>query len=259
MAWLDPDSPFDPDAFSAPLLGICSALGEHDSGRHRHDRGQLLFTRQGCVRIDTPGRLCLLPPTQAAWIPAGLEHRARMRETVDYRSLYFTAALCEGLPTQVTIFSVNPLLRELVERIALAPFTTAWDQGAAAHLLALCLSELQQAQRQPMFLPLPSDRRLARLVEQLDRLPPALSELAGQVGASEKTISRLLRRDTGLSYQQWRQQWRLLRAVEQLALQRPLGEIAEELGFATDSAFIAFFRGLTGLTPGAWSRSTSSG
>ncbi|QXH33014.1 AraC family transcriptional regulator [Pseudomonas muyukensis] len=259
MAWLDPDSSFDPNAFGAPVLGICSALGEHDSGRHRHDRGQLLFTRQGCVRIDTPGRLCLLPPTQAAWIPAGLEHRARMRETVDYRSLYFTAALCEGLPTQVTVLSVNPLLRELVERIALAPFATAWDQGAAAHLLALCLSELQQAPRQPMFLPLPGDRRLARLLEQLDRLPPALSELAGQVGASEKTISRLFRRDTGLSYQQWRQQWRLLRAVEQLALQRPLGAIADELGFATDSAFIAFFRGLTGLTPGAWNRATSPG
>ncbi|QXI36728.1 AraC family transcriptional regulator [Pseudomonas xantholysinigenes] len=259
MAWLDPDSPFDPDAFAVPVLGICSALGDHDSGHHCHRRGQLLFTRQGCVRIETPGHLCLLPPTQAAWIPAGLEHRARMRETVDYRSLYFTAALCKGMPAQVTILSVNALLRELFERMAQAPFDTAWDRGGSAHLLALCLDELRQAPRQPMFLPLPSDRRLARLVEQLDRLPPTLGELAGQVGASEKTISRLLRRDTGMSYQQWRQQWRLLRAVEQLALQRPLGAITDELGFASDSAFIAFFRGMTGLTPGAWARAAMPG
>ncbi|MEE1886779.1 AraC family transcriptional regulator [Pseudomonas carassii] len=259
MAWLAPDAHFDPDAFDAPVLGICSALGDHDSGHHWHGRGQVLFTRQGCVRIQTPGRLCLLPPTQAAWIPAGLSHRARMRETVDYRSLYFSAALSEGLPEEVTIISVNPLLRELLERIAQAPFDTAWDQGDQAHLLALCLGELRLAPRQPMFLPLPGDRRLAGLVERLERLPPALVELARQVGASEKTISRLLRRDTGMSYQQWRQQWRLLRAMEQLALQRPLGAIADDLGFATDSAFIAFFRGMTGTTPGAWNRGAATG
>ncbi|MDH0303679.1 MULTISPECIES: helix-turn-helix transcriptional regulator [unclassified Pseudomonas] len=253
MAWLQPDAHFDPDAFDAPVVGICSALGDHDSGEHRHGRGQVLFTRQGCVRIQAPGRLCLLPPTQAAWIPAGLAHRARMRETVDYRSLYFSPTLGERLPREVTILSVNPLLRELLERIAQAPFDTAWSAGAQAHLLALCLDELQRAPRQPMFLPLPGDRRLAGLVERLDQLPPALGELARHVGASEKTISRVLRRDTGMSYQQWRQQWRLLRAVEQLALQRPLGDIAEDLGFASDSAFIAFFRGMTGTTPGAYS------
>jgi hypothetical protein len=32
------------------LIGVCSALGQHDSGSHRHKMAQLLFTRQGCVR-----------------------------------------------------------------------------------------------------------------------------------------------------------------------------------------------------------------
>lgn len=49
------------------------------------------------------------------------------------------------------------------------------------------------------------------------------------------------------------------RAVERLALNVSLGEIADELGFASDSAFIAFFRGMTGLTPGAWSRAATPG
>ena len=259
MAWLAPDSAFDPDAHPAPVIGICSALGDHDSGNHWHVRGQVLFTRQGCVRIDSPGLLCLLPPSRAAWIPGGLAHRARMRETVDYRSVYLDATAAKGLPEQVTILDVNPLLRELLERIAQAPFDSDWRHGANHHLLGLCRAELQSAQRQPMLLPLPRDRRLARLVDGLDRLPPALGELARQVGASEKTIGRLLRRDTGMSYQQWRQQWRLLRAVERLALNVSLGEIADELGFASDSAFIAFFRGMTGLTPGAWSRAATPG
>lgn len=33
----------------------------------------------------------------------------------------------------------------------------------------------------------------------------------------EHTISRIFIRDTGMNYQNWRQQWRLLRAIEMLA------------------------------------------
>ena len=72
-------------------------------------------------------------------------------------------------------------------------------------------------------------------------------------------MARLFQSELGTGYQQWRQQWRLLRAVERLALNVSLGEIADELGFASDSAFIAFFRGMTGLTPGAWSRTATPG
>jgi len=75
--------------------------------------------------------------------------------------------------------------------------------------------------------------------------------LEQQIGASSRTIGRILRRDTGMSYQQWRQQWRLLRAVELLSTQRSISYTAYELGFASDSAFIAFFKKMTGTTPAA--------
>lgn len=256
MAWLEPDEVFDPVAYGNPVVGICSALGDHDSGTHRHGMGQLLFTRQGCVRIQLsePNCLCLLPPTRAAWIPAGVRHRARMRETVDYRSVYIDTGCYPQLPQTALIFSVNPLLRELLERIAQAPFATDWSEGSARHVLALCLAEMAGAERQPMLLPLPRDRRLALLVEHLERLPPSAQALAAQVGASEKTIGRLMRRDTGMSYQQWRQQWRLLRGVELLVVGQALSQVALELGFASDSAFIAFFKGMTGSTPRVYCR-----
>ncbi|WP_245419938.1 helix-turn-helix domain-containing protein [Phyllobacterium salinisoli] len=73
--------------------------------------------------------------------------------------------------------------------------------------------------------------------------------LASRQGTSEKTIGRIFRRETGMSYQQWRQQWRLLKAVELLAGGRSITSAAFDLGFASDSAFIAFFKGTTGYTP----------
>lgn len=52
-----------------------------------------------------------------------------------------------------------------------------------------------------------------------------------------------------MNYQNWRQQWRLLRAMEMLAEGRQISEVAQQLEFISDSAFIVFFRQHTGITP----------
>lgn len=252
MAWLKADSLFDPDHFDAPVIGIGARLGDHDSGLHQHLRGQLLFTQQGCVRITLEHQLCMLPPTRAAWIPAGVVHRAVMQQAVDYRSVYLSPVLSRELANEVRVISVSPLLRAVLENIAEAPFDTNWSQGKYPHLIALCLSEITDASTQPMLLPLPVDRRLSCLLGTLEQLPPDLQTLVARVGASDKTIGRIFLRETGMNYQQWRQQWRLLRAIELLATGRSLDHCAFELGFSRDSALIAFFKHMTGRTPRAY-------
>lgn len=46
MAWLEANALFNPDDLHNRVIGVCSALGQHDSGSHLHRMGQLLFTRQ---------------------------------------------------------------------------------------------------------------------------------------------------------------------------------------------------------------------
>lgn len=249
MAWLDADARFDPDRYDAPVIGIASTLGQHDSGLHNHQRGQLLFTRRGCARITLAQQLCLLPPSRAAWIPPLIPHRAVMQHSVDYRSVYLTASLCKDLPPHVCIIDVSPLMLAVLEPITDATFDSDWTQGRNAHLLGLCLDEIRTAAQQAMLLPMPEDKRLAPLLAALDQLPPTLALLEQQLGASGRTIGRIFQRETGMSYQQWRQQWRLMRAIELLATGRSLSYSASELGFASDSAFIAFFKHMTGRTP----------
>ncbi|NBF05845.1 helix-turn-helix domain-containing protein [Pseudomonas sp. Fl5BN2] len=252
MAWLDAQARFDPDSFQVPVIGIAATLGDHDSGLHQHRRGQLLYTRQGCTRITLADRLCLLPPSRAAWIPSQVRHRAQMQQSVDYRSLYFSAELSASLPQQVAVIDVSPLLRAVLEPMALAPFDSDWSQGRYPHLLGLCLEEIREAVQQPLSLPLPRDKRLQPLLEDLQQLPPELQVLATRVGASSRTIGRIFQRETGLGYQQWRQQWRLMRAIELLSTGRSIGYSAFALGFASDSIFIAFFKAMTGTTPRAY-------
>ncbi|WP_445179020.1 AraC family transcriptional regulator [Pseudomonas sp. McL0111] len=252
MAWLDAHTIFDADAFTAPVIGVAATLGDHDSGLHRHHRGQLLYTRQGCTRITLAQQLCLLPPSRAAWIPPGVSHRAVMQQSVDYRSIYLLPECCNDLPQQVCVIEVSPLLRAVLEPMATAAFDTDWQHGKFAHLLGLCLSEIAEAAQQPMLLPLPRDQRLSALLSTPEQLPPELQVLEQKIGASARTIGRIFQRETGMNYQQWRQQWRLMRAMELLAIGRNLGYCAFELGFASDSAFIAFFKAMTGNTPARW-------
>ncbi|MBB1199027.1 AraC family transcriptional regulator [Enterobacteriaceae bacterium 89] len=252
MAWLAATEAFDPDGLERPVIGIQSELGEHDSGQHCHRMGQILFSKEGCVRLtmNDGELLCLLPPTRVAWIPGGITHRAEMRSIVAYRSVWLDQTEYPLLPEQPAILSVNPLLKELLERIAASSWQTDWQQGVFAHMAALCVAELSVAHHEPMSLIMPRDRRLRALTG--DTLPPLLSELAKACGASERTLSRIFQRETGMAYQPWRQQWRLMKAVEMLATGSRVTEAAFALGFASDSAFIHFFRSHTGETPGGY-------
>ncbi|CDG22022.1 conserved protein of unknown function [Xenorhabdus poinarii G6] len=257
MAWLQQSDHFDPDRLDVPVAGIAAEMGHHDSGFHQHKRGQLLFTQQGCIKITLANQISILPPTRVAWIPPGTRHRAEMRGSVGYRSIYFDIDYLNThylLPSETAFFSTQSevleatsLLQVLLERIATSSFDVDWYQGKGANLLAVFFDEIRDARREVTLLPLPFDRRLARL--SFEQLPPPLHRLAADVGASEKTITRLFQRETGMNYQQWRQQWRLVKAVELLVQNKTLSYVAQELGFSNDSAFVTFFRKAMGRPP----------
>ncbi|UIP29012.1 helix-turn-helix domain-containing protein [Photobacterium sp. TLY01] len=250
MALIDQSTSFDADDFESEVIGIAARMGKHDSGMHRHRKAQLLYAPQGCMNITLNGMRCVLPPTRAAWIPAGTLHCAEMYQVVEYRSLYFDSRLTTHLEDRVKIIEVNPLLQALIERMAFWPWDKPADSMQRTH--ALFFEELHHAREAYLSLPLPSDRRLTAWLSALHRdqlNAPTLKVLSEQIGASSKTISRLFIRETGMPYQDWRQQWRLLKAIELLSANLQVNDVAYRLEFSSDSAFITFFKQQTGHTP----------
>ncbi|WP_227992619.1 MULTISPECIES: AraC family transcriptional regulator [Shewanella] len=240
------------DDFEAQVVGIASGVGNYDSGVHSHKKAQLLYAPTGCITIALEQMQYVLPPTKAAWIPAGIEHCARMqmREVVTCRSLYFDTASFIDLPDKIKIIGVNDLFKQLIERMSLWP----WDMPAEQqkNLLSLFIEELLVAPEEMLPLPIPDDPRLKPWLAQVmsgETLPQPLNQMAKRIGASEKTISRIFIRQTGMPYQAWRQQWRLHGAIVRLAEGRSISEVAFSLDFSSDSAFISFFRQHMGETP----------
>jgi AraC-like DNA-binding protein len=122
---------------------------------------------------------------------------------------------------------------------------------------------LDQIPTQPvasLALPMPTDPRLLRVAQSLIVNPGDsrdLGEWARTVGASKRTLGRLFTEQTRMSFQKWRQQRRLLRALELLATGDNVTSIALELGYDNTSAFIAMFRRCLGTTPTRYLNTTN--
>jgi AraC-like DNA-binding protein len=245
------DELIDPDIAVCPLVGLAIDTRKHESHWHAHRRTQLLYQSEGAVTLYTADRVGQLAPSQAVWLPAGHLHRTTMHGRFSYRSLYFDVEMYPDLPRAPVVLEINALLRELILRI------TEWpsDQGltpAQQRLAATLLDELASAQSAPLHLPMPREKRLLIITQALlddPALALSLGEWGSQVGASERTLARAFVRETGMTFAQWRTQCRLLVAQTQLAEGVSVTTVAHRVGYASDSAFIAMYRRLHGLSP----------
>ncbi|WP_281077370.1 helix-turn-helix domain-containing protein, partial [Variovorax paradoxus] len=77
---------------------------------------------------------------------------------------------------------------------------------------------------------------------------------AATVHMTERTLARQCQRELGMSFGDWRQRLRFLRAIDALEAGRTVQEIAFDLGYSTASAFIAMFQREAGTTPEQYRR-----
>ena len=218
---------------------------------HRHRRHQLVYASEGVMTVTTARGAFVVPPQRGVWLPGGVEHRIDARGAVSMRTLYVEPHAAQGLPAEVCVLHVTPLLRELL-LAAVAQSQTYRPNSPEDRLMSVILDQIRVLPVAPLALPMPSDRRLRRVAEGLLANPAdsrGLDDWAAEVGASARTLARLFRRELAMSFRAWRQQLRLLRALESLAAGDAVTTVALDLGYDSPSAFIAMFRRNLGTTP----------
>lgn len=151
---------------------------------------------------------------------------------------------------QPVVVAVGPLLREVI--IALTA-DEPLPASSRALLRRVALDQLHRVSSLPLRLPQPRDDRVRRIAEWLTDDPSdprTLAQLGAEAGAGERTLSRLFRRETGMSFPQWRTQLRLHHAQVLLAHGESVTATAHACGYRSASAFIEAFRAAYGTTPG---------
>ena len=221
---------------------------------HSHPRAQLIYGIEGVLTVHTEAGRWVLPPERAVWVPAGVVHRADISGRLRMRSLFVTPEAAAGMPGACCVVTVSALLRSLILEAVGVPKLYDPD-GPDGRLMAVILDQLQKLEPTPLYLPLPADPRLRRVTEALSRdlgRRAGLDIWAKKAGASARTLARLFVKETGLTFQAWRRQARLLKALEWLAAGKPVTAIALDLGYESPSAFSAMFRGALGQPPGRY-------
>ena len=228
--------------------------GGHTIARHRHDDHQLVYVSTGVLEVQTAAGSWVASRDRAVWLPAGTWHEHRFFGASTFHTVGFPVAEPPWAEREPTLVSVAPLLRELL----IACADPALGRAEIRRVRAVIGDQLKRSTQRPMTLPAPRDPRLVEACALLsDRLgePLTLGELAGLVGASQSTLSRLFRHELGMTFPQWRTNLRLLNAAILLSSGESVTQTAQRCGWQTTSSFIDTFRRALGRTPGAY-RST---
>lgn len=242
---------------------------------HQHEWAQLAYCASGVLQVTAALAAeardeitCIVPFSRAVWVAPASLHAVHALEDAAFRTLYIHAAAVPADWRSGRMIVVSPLLRELVQALddvgaMLADASVNKTRAMARETLlaALVLDELQRAPTQQLGVPLPhsltGDHRLRMLCDAVLRAPAecaTLGEWARDVGASERTIARLFRSQLGTSFQQWRQQVVLARALPMLVRGASVSAVAAASGYASDSAFTAMFKEAMGQPPSAFWR-----
>lgn len=237
------------------------------TGWHSHDVHQIEYALHGVVEVETDSAHYLLPPQQAAWIPAGLEHQAVMNPDVKTVAVMFDPALIDDAGDRARILAVSPLIREMMiyalrwpidRRPDTSDDATSEDRVADGFFRTMAALVCEALDHEaPLSLPTSDHPIVAAALDYTKRhLDTATAEeVSRAVSVSERTLRRLFADTLGLPWRTYLLHARMLRAMALLAAPaQSVQETATAVGFDSVSSFTRAFAQFCGETPSAYRR-----
>ena len=249
-----PESPIRGENPRAIVTRRTSYPSGHHIQPHWHGRSQFIFAVEGTMRVRTPRRAWIVPPSRALWVPSRTVHEIQMYGVVEMRTFYVKDGATAGMPSSCVVLNVTPLLRELVVRAVALPVHYD-EKGEEGLLMRLLMSEVRRLPHCALDLPLPESPDLTKLCDRILGDLSARQPLdfdASRMGTSTRTLYRRFLKETGITLARWKQQARLLESIRRLAGGAPVTRVALDLGYESPSAFSTMFRRSLGIAPRAF-------
>ncbi|MDR3507406.1 MAG: helix-turn-helix transcriptional regulator [Caulobacteraceae bacterium] len=245
-------SPADYEATPRPIVAVGNdfPLG-HVILAHRHRRCQLLSCPSAVLTVATDQGAWVVPRHHCLWLPSGVRHEVTALGALQTRSLFLEPDAVSGMPRQCEVLAVSPLMRSLLREAIDLPLDYEEDSRGGL-IMALLLHELRRAPVQPLSLPLPASPGLAALCRTFVGRPRAhdtIEDWSEGLGMSRRAFTRAFRRETGMSFAEWRQRACLLSAVPRLSAGEAVTTVALDLGYDSPAAFATMFKRALGQPP----------
>lgn len=224
------------------------------TGWHSHEVHQIEYAIGGVVEVETDSAHYLLPPQQAAWIPAGLEHQATMNPDVKTVAVMFDPALVADPGDRARILAVSPLIREMMIYALRWPIDRADGDDQSDSFFRTLADLVSEAldHEAPLGLPT-SDHPIvaSAMAYTKDNLAAVtVQDVSRAVSVSERTLRRLFQDELGLPWRTYLLHARMLRAMALLAAPaQSVQETATAVGFDSLSSFTRAYAQFCGETP----------
>jgi AraC-like DNA-binding protein len=143
------------------------------------------------------------------------------------------------------------LLKHLLLQVSQMPELYDVD-GPDGRLASVLLDQLAAAPIEKLNFPMPTDPRLRKIAAAMMADPSdraTVDAWGRRMGIAPRTLTRVLQRETGMSFGRWRQQLHILVALQRLSEGASVQAVALDLGYVGASAFITMFRKALGKPP----------
>jgi len=235
-----------------PIIALCETFPDaHHVQAHLHQRGQLFCPMSGLAMASTSHGTWVVPCRRALWIPASVRHELRMEGVVEMQSLYFDTGVFTDMPDRCRVVAISSLMRSLMAEAVALPIR--YDrEGRSGTIMKLIGYEVGRLRELPLSLPLPTDKALARRCLKFSASPKAnakIDDWASSLHLTRRTFTRLFRRETGLSFVEWRQQACILAALLKLIAGASVTQTAADLGYDNPAAFSTLFKRTLSVAP----------
>ena len=217
---------------------------------HSHGNGQLNYVRSGTMHLHSPRAAWVVPWKRIVWIPPGQPHSVRCARLSGAWKVMIPKEHGRFLPQTISVLQTSPLLQSALN--ALPEGGESIAPAKIALLIEVIKLELMSAVREDFGVTLPQSGELLKVADTLLRNPKdsrRIADWAEEVGMSRRTFTRRFASETGSSFEQWRKTVLFGEALNLLAEGRSVSEIADRLGYAYPSAFIAAFKRRYGASP----------
>ncbi|KJG02597.1 AraC family transcriptional regulator [Photobacterium angustum] len=255
------DPNFDSDSYSQKAIGyILSGIEKKsETPIHSHKKCQLVLPLSGYVTCNVSDRVWMMTSNTAVWVPTETPHNIRISPGAKVCNLFIDPCI-EGLPQQPVMLSISPLLRELITYLCHLDHQHSKIKETG-RIIDVLIDQMVLMPTEQFDFPIPKEPRLHKIAESLLDDPSnrnTVGQWAIRFAMSERTLSRLVNQELGMSFARWRAQLHLILAFKKLSDGVPVQRISDDLGYESVSAFITFFKNKMGIPPKQYAKQQSS-
>lgn len=204
------------------------------------------------MTVESRSACWVVPQHRGIWIPAGEEHALQMHGQVFLQTVYLERDRARTSDLTCSAFEISRLMHELIVHVCNLGIVHH-DSKENRTLIQFFIDQVERLSPNPLVIPMPQDERARRLAQLIVTAPASsqrLGQLSMECGASLRTMQRLFVEQVGVPLARWRNQVKMVTAVQLLGRRQSVTRIAMDLGFESVSAFIFSFRRYFGVSPG---------